>query len=65
MQIGLKIKEIRENSGVSRYRLSKNTGIPYTTLTDIESGKVKDIRFENLKLIAKSLKISINKLSEN
>lgn len=63
MSIGERIRDLRESKDISRYRLSKDTGIPYTTLTDIESGKVKDIRLENLKLISKALKISIEKLS--
>jgi len=63
MSIGERIRDLRESKEISRYRLSKDTGIPYTTLTDIESGKVKDIRLENLKLISKALKISIEKLS--
>ena len=33
------INEIMEKRNLSKYRLSKNSGIPYTTLTDIISGK--------------------------
>jgi len=63
MSIGERIKDLRKSKEISRYRLSKDTGIPYTTLADIESGKVKDIRLENLKLISKALKVSIERLS--
>ena len=35
------INEIMEKRNISKYRLSKNSGIPYTTLTDIINGKAQ------------------------
>lgn len=35
------INEIVASRNLSRYRLSKNSGIPYTTLTDILSGRAR------------------------
>ena len=35
------INEIMEKRNLSKYRLSKNSGIPYTTLTDIINGKAQ------------------------
>ena len=62
--IGERIKTERESKGISRYRLSKDTGIPYTTLADVERGKVKDIKFENLNAIAKALGVLITTFLE-
>ena len=33
------INEIMKKKNITKYRLSKNSGIPYSTLTDIISGK--------------------------
>ncbi|MBW2002987.1 MAG: helix-turn-helix transcriptional regulator [Deltaproteobacteria bacterium] len=62
MLVGEKIKKLRELKEISRYRLSKDTGIPYTTLTDIESGKVKTINNVNLKLVSNALGIPVSEL---
>lgn len=35
------ITEIMQSQNISKYRLSKKSGIPYTTLTDIVSGKAR------------------------
>ena len=64
MLIGERIKSIRESKGISRYRLSKNTKIPYTTLTDVESGKVKDINSKNLILVSQALSVPVTELLE-
>ena len=64
MLIGEKIKSVRESKGITRYRLSKNTNIPYTTLTDVESGKVKDITSKNLMLVSQALNVPITELLE-
>lgn len=35
------ISEIMQKRNISKYRLSKNSGIPYTTLIDIINGKAR------------------------
>ncbi len=35
------LDELMFKRGVSKYRLSKNSDIPYSTLTDILSGKTR------------------------
>ena len=35
------IQNLMKKQNLSKYRLSKNSGIPYTTLTDIYSGKAQ------------------------
>lgn len=35
------INELMESKNITKYRLAKNSGIPYTTINDICSGKHK------------------------
>ena len=37
----MNVNEFMEQKAVTKYRLSKNSGIPYTTICDICSGKTK------------------------
>ena len=34
------VRELMEKKGITTYRLSKNSGIPYTTVNDICNDKV-------------------------
>jgi len=60
MNTGEKITAARESKGMTRYALSKKTGIPYSTLKDAESGRVQ-ITFKNMLLVCKGLKMSIKR----
>lgn len=54
------IRELLFNSEVSRYRISKETGIPQNTLSDLVNGKtdINKMRFDNAaKLTEYALKI--------
>lgn len=53
-----------EQNRISKYRLSKNSGIPYTTLTDILSGKAKleKCSAETVYKLSKELHISMEEL---
>ena len=55
-----------ESKNISRYRLSKNSDIPYTTLTDILSGKadLNKCRAETVYKLAKVLGVSMEELLE-
>ena len=55
-----KIKEIRQELNISRYRLSKDTHISYIALMNIEKGG--DIKLSNLYKIAKALGVPAEKL---
>ncbi len=60
------IGELLKEKGLSRYRLSKESGVPWATLSDICSGKT---RFERcnaatLAKLSKALEISIEELLE-
>lgn len=60
------VNELLERKSVTKYRLSKNSGVPYTTICDICSGKTK---IENCSAgavckIAKELGVSMESLLE-
>lgn len=58
------IGELLEEKGLSRYRLSKISGVPWATLADICSGKTKFERCSAMTLskLSKALGISIEEL---
>ncbi len=58
------INEIMANRNISKYRLSKNSGIPYTTLTDILSGKARleKCSAETVYKLSKELDITMEEL---
>ncbi|MEK4881468.1 MULTISPECIES: helix-turn-helix domain-containing protein [Paenibacillus] len=47
-----KIKELMNSNNLSVYKLSKDTGIPYTTLTKILNGTTKSPKIDLIKIIA-------------
>lgn len=57
-----KIKAIREDKGISRYRLSQMTGISESTLSRYERGIIKKISIDNLKKICEALEIDVSKI---
>lgn len=46
--IKIKLKELLDKKGVTRYRVAKDTGIAYNTLLKLENNKMKTIDFEVL-----------------
>lgn len=65
--IGMTVNEVLEKKSFTRYRLSKNSGVPYTTICDICSGKT---RIENCSAgavykIAKELGVPMEALLES
>ena len=58
------INEIMESNNISKYRLSKNSGIPYSTLTDIISGKsrLEKCSAETVYKLSKELNITMEEL---
>ena len=55
-----KVKEVRKKLGVSRYRLSEDTGISYKALTAIENGG--DVKLSTLNKIAIALDVVVKEL---
>lgn len=58
------LKDIVEKSGYTVYKLSKDAGIPYSTLSDLVSGKtdIKKISSELLYKLSKQLDVSMERL---
>lgn len=58
------ISEIMQNNGLTKYRLSKNSGIPYTTISDIISGKtqLEKCSAETIYKLAKELGVSMESI---
>ena len=62
IDIGEKIKSIRNLKGKSTYELADLTGIPQSTISKLENSK-KKADFESLMKIAKALEVSIDRLT--
>lgn len=60
--IGKKIKKLKKKKGTTQNRLAKLADIPYTTLTKIESGVIKQPGVGTVARIAKALNTKIDKL---
>ena len=58
------VQKYMEKNNMSRYRLAKTSGIPYTTITDICSGKARleKCSAETIYKLAKSLKVPMEEL---
>ena len=58
------IQDFMEKKNLTKYRLSKNSGIPYTTLTDICSGKARleKCTAETIYKLSKELGVSMETL---
>jgi transcriptional regulator with XRE-family HTH domain len=64
VNIGEKVKELRESRNISLRRLSEITGLSKTTLSDLENG-VKNPSFETVEKIARAFNLTTAKfLSE-
>ena len=66
MVIVMRINEIIIQSGITKYRLAKISGVPHATLNDLCSGKsqIEKCSGETLYRLAKALEISIEMLLE-
>ena len=62
----MRINEIIIQSGITKYRLAKISGVPHATLNDLCSGKsqIEKCSGETLYRLAKALEISIEMLLE-
>ena len=58
------INEIMQNKNISKYRLSKNSGIPYATLSDIISGRaqLEKCSAETVYKLSRELQITMEEL---
>lgn len=60
------VNEIMQSRSITKYRLSKNSGVPYTTVNDICTGKARleKCSAETIYRIAKALEVSMESLLE-
>ena len=62
--IGDNIRKMRKKKGLSQDNLARKAGIPYTTLTKIESNVVRHPSVHNVAKIAKALDSTVDQLLE-
>ena len=62
----MKIHEIIKDKKISQYKLAKNSGVPYATISDICSGKtqLEKCNAETIYRIAKALDVTMEELVE-
>lgn len=67
MVINMNINDILKETGITKYRLSKLSGVPHATLNDLCSGKsrIEKCSAETLYKIAKALHVSMEVLIED
>ena len=56
------IESAREAKGISQRELAKSTGISRSTLNDLINGKIKKVDIDDLRKIAETLDMSLQKL---
>lgn len=62
-KLGIKIQKIRKAQGLSQDDLARKADIPYTTLTKIEIGVIKNPSFNAVAKIARALDIDLDDLT--
>jgi transcriptional regulator with XRE-family HTH domain len=62
-KLGKKIRELRNDAGLSQERLGEITGLDRTYISGIERG-VRNPSIRNIEKLAKALKVKINELVE-
>ena len=60
--IATKIKEIREEKGISQYRLAQLTGINRSTINRYENGLIQKVSFDNLIKICNALGVDVKEI---
>ena len=61
-EVGKQIKKLRQERELSQEALAREADIPYTTLTKIESGVIKNPSVYNIAKIAEALGSSVDSL---
>jgi transcriptional regulator with XRE-family HTH domain len=60
--LGKNIKRIRQTRNLTQDKLARLADIPYTTITKIETGVIKQPSVQAVAKIAKALDVSVDKL---
>ena len=61
-ELKILIESAREAKGISQRELAKLTGISRSTLNDLINGKIKKVDIDDLRKIAETLDMSLQKL---
>lgn len=61
--LGEKIQRLRKEKGLSQDELARKANIPYTTLTKIEIGVIKNPSFNAVSKIGRALDIQLDDLN--
>lgn len=61
-KLGEKIKKLRKNYGMTIKDLSDKSGVGKSTISEIETGKVKNPKSETLSKLAKALNVTVDSL---
>lgn len=62
--LGEKIQRLRKKKGLSQDGLARKANIPYTTLTKIEIGVIKNPSFNSVSKIGRALDIQLDDLND-
>jgi transcriptional regulator with XRE-family HTH domain len=62
--LGMNIKKIREEKGISAYKLCKLANVGGATISEIESGERQSLRSDSIKKIADALGVTTDDLFE-
>jgi len=60
--IGIRIKKLRTKAGLTQEGLARKANIPYTTLTKVESGVIKNPSVQVIVKIADALGVTMENL---
>lgn len=61
--LGLAIRRLREESGISRYALAKAAAIDYAVLSRLEAGSSRGVQFLTVIRVAEALDVSLDELA--
>ncbi|WP_416294955.1 helix-turn-helix domain-containing protein [Paenibacillus illinoisensis] len=64
MSISERIESVMKEREISRYKLAKDTGIPYTTVTQILNGRTKNPQIAALQKIADYFNIPLDQITK-
>lgn len=56
----MNFRTLRENAGLTQKELATAASLDQTTISQIETGKVRDLRYSTLEAIAKALETTID-----
>jgi transcriptional regulator with XRE-family HTH domain len=55
MNFGTRLRELRESKGIHQAELARRSGVPQTTISDLENNASKQPTWDKVQLLAKAL----------